>query len=58
MALTRDKIAQRNSQEIQEGFYVNLGIGIPRHWYAIGSDEPRSFYALHTLRKILCLALH
>jgi len=29
MPLSRDQIAQRISQEIQDGFVVNLGIGIP-----------------------------
>lgn len=29
MALTREQIAKRIAQEIQDGFYVNLGIGIP-----------------------------
>ena len=29
MALTREQIAQRIAKELQNGFYVNLGIGIP-----------------------------
>lgn len=29
MALTREQIAQRISQELKDGYYVNLGIGIP-----------------------------
>jgi 3-oxoacid CoA-transferase subunit B len=29
MALTREQIAQRMAQELQDGFYINLGIGIP-----------------------------
>jgi len=29
MALTREQIAQMAARELQDGFYVNLGIGIP-----------------------------
>lgn len=29
MALTKEQIAQRIAKELQDGFYVNLGIGIP-----------------------------
>lgn len=29
MSLSREQIAQRISQELRDGFYVNLGIGIP-----------------------------
>jgi 3-oxoacid CoA-transferase subunit B len=29
MPLTKEQIAQRIAQELQDGFYVNLGIGIP-----------------------------
>jgi acyl CoA:acetate/3-ketoacid CoA transferase beta subunit len=29
MALTKEQIAQRIAKELKDGYYVNLGIGIP-----------------------------
>ena len=29
MARTREQLAERAAKELQDGFYVNLGIGIP-----------------------------
>ena len=29
MALSKEQIAQRIAKEVKDGYYVNLGIGIP-----------------------------
>src|SRR5713101_540050 len=37
MPLTREQIAARAAQELRDGFYVNLGIGIPT---LVANDVP------------------
>jgi 3-oxoacid CoA-transferase subunit B len=41
--LTRDQIAQRISQEVQDGFVVNLGIGIPT---LVANYIPKNFFVM------------
>jgi 3-oxoacid CoA-transferase subunit B len=41
MPLTREQLAQRAAKELQDGFYVNLGIGIPTlvaNYIPVGMD--------------------
>ena len=44
MPLTRDQLAIRASKELRDGFYVNLGIGIPDRLLQLGRNgcEPGS----------------
>jgi 3-oxoacid CoA-transferase subunit B len=41
--LTRDQIAKRISQEVQDGFVVNLGIGIPT---LVANHIPKHFFVM------------
>lgn len=43
MALTREQIAQRIAMELKDGFYVNLGIGIPT---LVANYIPRSMQVI------------
>ena len=58
MALTKQEIAQRIAQELQDKWYVNLGIGIPTlvaNYIPKGIDV--EFQQLLTPRDVLLLLL-
>ena len=40
MALTREQVAQRAAQELRDGFYVNLGIGMPTQVASVKVQNP------------------
>jgi hypothetical protein len=66
MALDKNGIAKRIAQELQNGWYVNLGIGIPTLVanYGVHSSHPAnglpSWWTLRTIctrEGLTCLAL-